>query len=89
MASLDTEGGLPALLRAKAGIAASRHDGGHSMIDRDVKPANVNSVRPGALPAERIDELVRGLWRWAAWACPDGVPNGWSQDERPEEERAP
>jgi hypothetical protein len=26
-------------------------------------------------PAEH-EALIRAMWRWAAWACPNGVPVG-------------
>lgn len=28
-------------------------------------------------------ELARQYWRWAAWACPNGIPPGWTESERP------
>lgn len=39
---------------------------------------------PEVLTAEESDSLVRQLWAWAAWACPDGVPEGWLEEERPQ-----
>lgn len=41
-----------------------------------------------AMDRQRIErereELIRQLWRWAAWACPDGIPPGFKEEERPQ-----
>jgi len=34
-------------------------------------------------PAPSPEELERQYWRWAGWACADGVPPGFSAKERP------
>lgn len=54
------------------------------MVKRDVKPDNVVPLRPRQ-PTRRINrqELVRQYWRWAAMACPGGVPPGFREEERP------
>jgi hypothetical protein len=33
--------------------------------------------------SERQEALVLQFWRWAAWACPDGIPPGFTEEERP------
>jgi hypothetical protein len=55
-----------------------------ALREGEVLPANVRAlpVRP-ALPRPSPAEMRRQLWRWAAWARPDGVPAGFREEERP------
>ncbi len=35
------------------------------------------------LPAPSREESVRQYWRWAAMVYPNGIPPGWTEEERP------
>lgn len=45
------------------------------------RPSNVVALRPPPKPDP--GQLRRQYWRWAAWACPNGVPPGFTEEERP------
>lgn len=55
--------------------------------DAPIEPAN--DTGDDLVPAWVIrfptdpEGMVRQLWRWAAGACPDGIPPGFTEEDRP------